>query len=73
MNAQSVEILHIPSFPCKRESSFFKHIFDPWIPAFAGMTTSYETIKPDNKECRLQSEGSEKRNCEWINAVSIGG
>jgi len=25
----------------------FKHILDPWIPAFAGMTILYETIISD--------------------------
>jgi hypothetical protein len=34
-----------PSFPWKRESSFFKALQIPWIPACAGMATFYEIIK----------------------------
>jgi hypothetical protein len=45
MISKKVEILLIPSFPCKRESSPVKIIDDPWIPAFAGMTSSYKNIK----------------------------
>jgi hypothetical protein len=36
------EIFHIPSFPCKQESSLLAYT-EFWIPAFTGMTIFYET------------------------------
>jgi hypothetical protein len=38
---------HVSSFPCKRESSLFRYYTALWIPAFAGMTTFYETVIVD--------------------------
>jgi len=37
-----------PSFPCRRESSILRHCLAVWIPAFAGMTTFYESIDTDS-------------------------
>ncbi len=47
MHSQKLEKPTFPSFPRKRESRNFKLFQNPWIPAFAGMTTICENIKDD--------------------------
>jgi len=38
--------------PVKTEIQFFRQLFGPWIPAFAGMTTFYEPIKHTEQKTR---------------------
>jgi len=42
------------------ESSVFKKLSNPWTPFFNGVTTFYETIKPDDLVKSQDLDGFEK-------------